>query len=223
MIKIAILPARRGCPAPRLHTTNCHRIKVERRARICSSACCAIRPTAEPAPPAEGPGRYSSGRPGRSVNAIRRLLPTPLVARQCRGTSGDCANFDAARSAARLRLSAVSRCMQAQLRSYIQSAQESSAEASLPDARLSVAQRDDDDVAARESRPLADETMSGGFGVTGFHPVTIGRRLRTLFVFSQFTRAPIGITKNQLRQTDDRTDCRIGVGRACDERKITCG
>ena len=55
---------------------------------------------------------------------------------------------------------------------HIQRPHESNAAESSPDSGLAVTENDHDDVAAG-SRCAADQAMTGGFGVTGLHPVAV--------------------------------------------------
>ena len=65
--------------------------------------------------------------------------------------------------------------------------------------------------------------MPGGLRVTGLHSVAVGEALQNLVGIFQLAGVAVGITKDKLRQANNRADGRIRVGRASDDREVARG
>ena len=66
-----------------------------------------------------------------------------------------------------------------------------------PDSRLAIAKHDNNNVAARP-RTAADQAVSSGLSVTGFHPVAVRQALQNFVRVFQLSSASIGVAKNKL-------------------------
>src|SRR6478672_1725327 len=82
----------------------------------------------------------------------------------------------------------------------------------LPDAGLTVAEHDYNNVAPRP-RTACDEAMPGRFRVAGLHSVAIGQPLQDFVRVFQFASAAIRIAKHEIGQANDRTNGAVRVGR----------
>src|SRR5438067_6458926 len=91
-----------------------------------------------------------------------------------------------------------------------------------PNPGFGIAQDHYDDVAPR-ARTACYQTVTGRFGVAGFHSVAKRKPLQNLVGVFQFAGPTVGVAKNKLGQTDDGTNRRIRVSSARDNRKIACG
>src|SRR5439155_6284156 len=81
--------------------------------------------------------------------------------------------------------------------------------------------QDNNDHFPAGTRAACDQTFAGRFGITGLHPVAVGESSKKLVRVLKFARATIGIAKNKLRQTNNRSDRGIGVRYAREDRKST--
>src|ERR1700726_277351 len=78
-----------------------------------------------------------------------------------------------------------------------------------PRSGFTIAEHDDDDVTTR-SRTAANQAVPSRFRVAGFHAVAIREPFQDFVGVLKFAGATVGVTKDNLRQTNDRANSRIG-------------